>query len=181
MLEKLKDFFYDCSDTLLSIFIVLIMALVITWKLSGAMSIPIFANANDPSEKIIAENPQDSEISISDNNQGEGDNGETNTNTSQEDSNQETSTSTPADSNTEVEVVHVESKDIKIEIPKGTYGAGIAKILKENGLIENTSDFISRVEELKLAPKLRYGTFTIKSNSSVDDIIYIITGTSRSN
>lgn len=179
MLEKLKDFFYDCSDTLLSLFIVLIMALVITWKLSGAMSIPLFNSTNDPSKKIIAENPQNVEISISDNNKDN--NTQPDSTVSQENTNQEPTTDSTADSNTEVEVVRVEAKDIKIEIPKGTIGAGIAKILQEKGLIENTSDFLNRVEELELSPKLRYGTFTIKSDSSIDQMITIITGISINN
>lgn len=179
MLEKLKDFFYDCSDTLLSLFIVLIMALVITWKLSGAMSIPLFNNTNDPSKKIIAENPQNVEIGISDNN--EDNNTKPDNTVSQENTNQETTTDSTANSDTEVEVVRVEAKDIKIEIPKGTIGAGIAKILQERGLIENTSDFLNRVEELELSPKLRYGTFTIKSDSSIDQMITIITGVSINN
>lgn len=169
MLEKLKDFFYDCSDTLLSLFIVLIMALVITWKLSGAMSIPLFNNTNDPAKKIIAESPKNVEINISDNT------------VSQENTNQETTTDSTPKSNTEVEVVPVEAKNIKIEIPKGTIGAGIAKILQEKGLIENTSDFLGRVEELELSPKLRYGTFTIKSDSSIDQMITIITGVNINN
>lgn len=158
MLEKLKDFFYDCSDTLLSLFIVLIMALIIAWKLSGAMSMPLFNNTVDANEKIITEKINNIDKNISDNNVIE-----------QIDSNQETNIETPVESNKEVE-------NIKIEIPKGATGNSIAKILKEKGLIENTSEFINRVEQLKLGPKLRFGTFTIKSNSSIDDMINIITG-----
>ncbi|MCT4562951.1 MAG: endolytic transglycosylase MltG [Maledivibacter sp.] len=187
MLEKLKDFFYDFSDTLLSLFIVLIMALVIVWKLSGAMSIPLLKNMDEPSQKIIAENPQDNSTNLVDSNNNDT---STSDNVSQEVSNNDTSSETPVDSNINVEVVDNEPKDtkniedikdIKVEIPKGTIGAGIAKILKEQGLVETDSEFLNRVEELELSPKLRYGTFTIKSNSSIDEMISIITGVSINN
>lgn len=165
MLEKLKDFFYDFSDNLLSLVIILVMALVITWKLSGAMSIPIFSNATD---LLKADNPTKIEENVSDNS--------SNSKDSQENANNETNTEKPTESNENIEVVEVEAKDIKVEIPKGTTGVGIAKILLDKGLINEKSEFITRVEELQLAPKLRYGNFTIKSNSSLDQIISIITG-----
>jgi len=171
VLEKLKDFFYDCSDTLLSLFIILVMVLVITWKLSGAMSIPLFNNTDDGFEAIAAEDQQNNDATISDN---------TGSTTPQEEPNEETEPEKPVTPNDQIQVIEVQAKDINIEIPKGTTGSGIAKILQSEGLIENTSDFINRVEELGLAPKLRFGTFTIKSNSSLDEIISIITGTSRS-
>lgn len=172
MIEKLKDFFYDCSDTLLSLLILLVMVFVITWKLSGAMSIPLFAHSKDTYEPEITI-PIEENVS---NNENDSISKEQSQEEYQESTNQD-----PIESNEEVEVVNIEGEDITVEIPKGTVGNGIAMILKEKGLIKNTSEFISRVEELKLSPKLRYGTFTIKSNSSIDEIITVITGVSINN
>ncbi|SHJ84846.1 MltG/YceG/YrrL family protein [Paramaledivibacter caminithermalis] len=183
MFEKIKDFFYDFSDTLLSLFIILVMGFVITWKLSGAMSIPIFNTINNPSIKILEENPKNIEINISDgktNDKSHGNNTETNSNVSQENSNQDT-TNSSTNSNTENKAVHIKAENIDIQIPKGTSGIGIANILKEKGLIDDTSKFLNRVEELELAPKLRYGEFSIKSNSSIDEMITIITGVNINN
>lgn len=173
VLEKLKDFFYDCSDALLSLFIILVMVLVITWKLSGAMSIPLFNNTNDDVHIINTENQQanDNKNAIPDNTDK--------SNPSHEEINQQAQAEEPVTPSDDIEVIQVEAEDIEVEIPKGSTGSGIAKILQSEGLIESTSDFINRVEELGLGPKLRFGTFTIKSNSSLDEIISIITGTSR--
>ncbi|WP_432401782.1 hypothetical protein [Wukongibacter sp. M2B1] len=168
MLEKLKDFFYDCSDTLLSLSIVLLMALVITWKLSGAMSIAIFNDKNDVKTIVQAENPKVIEKEVV-----KGDN-----NASQENENQENITTPPTKPDSDAEVVEVEAQDIKVEIPKGSTGSSIATILLEKGLISSKVEFIDRVEEKGLSPKLRFGNFTIKSGSSVDEIISIITGIS---
>lgn len=68
------------------------------------------------------------------------------------------------------------SSDVKIVIPAGSAGITIAKILKEQGIITDTKAFISRVDALKMGPKLKAGTFTIKAGSSVDDVIYTIAG-----
>lgn len=164
MLEKLKDFFYDCSDTLLSLFIILVMGLVITWKLSGAMSMPLFEVSNNSYDIINIEEPKNVEENVP-----------------QKDTDPEPTTENPSDSDNDVEVIQVEATNIKVEIPKGITGNGIAKILQQKGLIENPREFINRVEELGLGPKLRFGNFTIKSDSSIDKIISIITGTNNIN
>lgn len=171
MVEKLKDFFFDISDTLFSLLIILIMVFAISWKLSGAMSIPIFKDINN---EISAAKPQP-KISIEE---------ETPSNDikasaediSKESNLEKTNSEETASSHNSIKISEVPIVDIKVEIPRGTTGSGIAKILKEQGLIDSTSQFISRVEELNLSPKLRFGTFTIKSNSSLDQVIAIITG-----
>ncbi len=164
MLEKLKDFFYDLSDTFLSLSIILIMVLVITWKLSGAMSIPILSSVTAQNEVV-----NDNTLKLEKNG---AENSTDNNNTASEE---------PTKTNTDIEVINLEAKDVKVEIPKGTTGVGIAKILLDKGLINDRSEFINRVEELNLAPKLRFGNFTIKSTSSLDQIISIITGVKNIN
>lgn len=183
MLERLKNLIYDCSDFLLALLIIVIMVGTITWKLSDIITVPL---AHDSSSSIV-ENEADDSIIVEENS---GDY------SSEEYPNTEENVNQPLDQdpqidnvsdnevsdNAVIEIDPVESsnsKDIVVDIPKGTAGTGIAKILQEKGLIDSSSDFINRVEELELAPKLRFGEFTIKSNSSIDDIIYIITGVKR--
>ncbi|WP_432665749.1 hypothetical protein R9X47_05600 [Wukongibacter baidiensis] len=178
MLEKLKDFFYDFSDTLLSLTIILLMALVITWKLSGAMSIAIFDDKSDVQAVVKAEDPKVAEkdvVNVDNNIPQENTNQESN---NEENKTPENITEPPTKPDNNVEVVNVESKDIKVEIPKGSTGSSIAAILLEKGLISSKKEFLDRVEEKGLAPKLRYGDFTVKSGSSIDKIISIITGVS---
>lgn len=75
---------------------------------------------------------------------------------------------TPSEKKTETVTIH---------IPSGASVTDIAKILKDQGLIENTASFYTRVEALNLAVKLKFGTFKIPVGTDVDDIIYIITRT----
>ncbi len=132
------------------------------------MSIAIFDDKKDVQAVVQTEKPE-----VTEKNAVNVDN-----NISQENENQENVTEPPAKPDNNVEVTEVESKSIKVEIPKGSTGSGIATILLEKGLIASKDEFLDRVEEKGLVPKLRFGNFTIKTDSSVDQIISIITGVS---
>lgn len=64
----------------------------------------------------------------------------------------------------------------KILVPSGTFSTGIAKILKENGLIEDTRDFDRTAENLNLANRLKAGSFDIPTDASIEEIVKIIAG-----
>ena len=61
-----------------------------------------------------------------------------------------------------------------ITIPNGTPGSGVATILRENELIDNTRDFIKTAEDLNLANKLKSGSFDISSDATIEDMVRII-------
>ena len=63
---------------------------------------------------------------------------------------------------------------ITINIPDGTLPSGIGSILESNGLIESKNEFVLRAQSLGLDRKLKAGTFRIKTNSSLDEIIKIL-------
>ncbi|TCO73820.1 MltG/YceG/YrrL family protein [Marinisporobacter balticus] len=172
MWEKLKDVLYEVSDILLAVVIILFMSTVITWQVTDSLAYS--------KEKVD---------SLNETTKNEVVNQETPLPINQE----ETDSSSDAPSITpneqipkEIvpkETVPVEPEPtqqpptiIHVEIPSGTAGTGIAKILKEKGLIEDTAKFIARVEELKMASKLKSGTFDIQAGSTLDDVIYTIVG-----
>ena len=64
---------------------------------------------------------------------------------------------------------------IKINIPPGSASSKIGEILVDNNLIENENDFIEKAIELKLDTKLKYGDFEIPQNSSLEEILEILT------
>lgn len=90
-----------------------------------------------------------------------------------------TNTTTPA-TNTTTPATTVTTPpagaDFKVEIPAGSSGLAIAKILKEKSIISDTKMFITRVDQLKMGSKLKAGSFTIKSGSTLDEVIYTLTG-----
>ncbi|QEK11775.1 endolytic transglycosylase MltG [Crassaminicella thermophila] len=171
MFEKMKDALYEISDILLAFVIILTMSTIITWKVTDSLAYSkeniAKVNVNSDSNEIkVVEEPTlpiiEEEADSSDSDEEVISKEEDIPSTSVDDK-------VPADPSPQPTIVH-------IQIPSGTPGIGIAKILKDKGLIENTTKFISRVEELKIASKLKSGTFDIKTNTSLDDIIYIIAG-----
>ncbi len=63
----------------------------------------------------------------------------------------------------------------KINVPSGSSSYDIANILESNKLISNKSDFIEKAEEMNLSNKLRAGDFELSSNSSLENILTILT------
>ena len=176
MLEKIKDILYDLTDFALVILIIVIMTTVISIKITDAMSVNLFSFFNnektsetatiDAPEAPIEEADDIEEIIIkpefdeATNNEGDTTNDTTHNN---EENN---------DSETTIE----SNKKVTIVIESGSTGYSIAKKLRDNALIEDTSVFISRVEDLQLGAKLQSGTFELNTSQSLDDMIYTLAG-----
>jgi hypothetical protein len=178
MLEKIKDLLYDLTDFALVILIIIIMTTVISVKITDAMSVNLFSLFNNETagETAVIDTPEDpiaekddevEEIIIkpefdesSDNE--ESTSGETNENNESNDTSETTSTES--------------NKEVTIIIESGSTGYAIAKKLRDNALIEDTSAFINRVEDLQLGAKLQSGTFVLNTSQSLDDMIYTLAG-----
>ncbi len=192
--EKIKDLIYDFSDIIISLVIITMIFGVVSWKISDSMAYTQFTGQ---STKAVLEKTDKPAASGTDA-QGSGNTtDQANTETTGTDGGNGTTppasgttapptdtasqggkpsasagTTTPAatpNSNTV-------SADVKVVIPPGSAGITIAKILKEQGIITDTKAFITRVDALKMGPKLKAGTFTIKAGSTLDDVIYTIAG-----
>ena len=171
-MEKLKDIIYDVGDVLFSLIIVIIMVSVVTIKLSSAMDINILGSdlntalLNKPVEdEVIIPKPETPDTIIIDDNDAPNSDDTT------------IPTETPSQNEDNEEVVEVVT-DITLEIPKGSTAVSIANLLESKNLVDSSSAFLDRVQELKLDSKLKYGTFKIKSSYSTDKIISVITGVS---
>lgn len=165
MTERLRDFIYDCSDIILTLLIIGCMFLVISWKVTDIMGISLYPESDKTS--LSADYNLDNGNLIEENNEA--------VESSEDDLIIIEESESVSTSNESVVQIAEEIKEVTIDIPKGTFGVGVAKILLEKGLIDSSSEFISRIEELGLAPKLKFGTFTLKSNNSIDEIIHILT------
>ncbi len=180
MFEKFKDLLYEASDVLLAFVIILIMSTVITWKVSDSLA---FSTHKLPTETPVVEkqNPKTDEApletpSTKSTPENSSQNGSPSNNESAPPPNEQ---KTPPVLETVVIAVAPQTTLIQINIPNGTPGSGIANILKQNGLIDNTAKFIARIQELKLESKLKSGKFSVPSNASLDDVIYTITGAKK--
>lgn len=192
-MEKLKDLFYDMSDTLLSILIIAVMFYTISWKLSDTMSytpsfdIPfISSNANadipdaepiDGSEIAINE---DSAFVTSENTEAGGeviDMTPPSTDTQELPETPSVETPTPQAAKPEGQTIEViQSKEVEFVVPSGMLASKIIQKLVDEGLIDDKSAFTSRLSERKLDSKLRSGTFKLRADMSYDQIINKLTG-----
>ena len=191
MFEKLKDVLYETSDVLLALVIILIMSSVITWKVTDSLAYTqekgsIFAEiAQQTSEEKPEENDHVADtqevivISSAPEEQTQPDETVTPAISVQEQTTTQASSAPPPTKPEPPKPTPTVAAIIRVDIPSGTSGSGIAKLLKDKGLIDNTAKFIARVEELKLSSKLKSDIFEIPSGTSLDDIIYIITGIKR--
>jgi cell division protein YceG involved in septum cleavage len=65
---------------------------------------------------------------------------------------------------------------VSFEISSGATGYSIAKQLREQGLISDSSAFIKRVEEMNAGSKLKAGTFILRKSMTLDEIIKSLAG-----
>lgn len=78
----------------------------------------------------------------------------------------------PPESNEEVPNPNA---DITINIPSGSTSEDIAKILHDNGIIQDTNQFVVYLIENNIDTRIHAGTFTFKQNMSLEDISNILT------
>lgn len=194
-MEKLKDLFYDISDTLLSILIIALMFFTISWKLSDSMSYTLAFDipflTSESSEEMPEATPIDgTEVAI----------GNDSPTVSTPDPSAETGDSegevidmtqpaqtpdeTPAVEPTTPEAAKpdgqtiqvIEAKEVAFVVPSGMLASKIIQKLEDEGLISDKSAFTSRLAERKLDSKLRSGTFKLSTDMSYDQIINKLTG-----
>ncbi|SET33125.1 hypothetical protein SAMN05660297_02047 [Natronincola peptidivorans] len=165
-MEKIRDILHDFSDVFIAIIITVTMLVVVAWNLGDwfddnntASAIDTASTIEESNKEIQSKLPEiDSEI---------------------DEAPEETVVEevppveeSQEESSTPIEITVVASK--QITIPNGTPGVGVARILQENGLIENTQDFIRVAEELDLSLKLKSGTFQIPTDATIETMVKII-------
>lgn len=170
MLERWKDLFYEISDVLLALVIILMMSTVITWKVTDSLAYS--KDKTSIAQEPIMNQEKESNPIAANNKNTESDS--SNFVEMQDDMVEDINGGGSTDEQTPV--ISSQPSMIHVEIPSGTPGMNIAKILKDRGLIDNTAKFVARIEERNLSSKLKSGSFDIESGTSLDRIINIITG-----
>ena len=176
--DGLKDFLYDSIDYIIMIGIIGIVVFIIGWRLDL-----LFAKDADDilqDDSIIVEREHDESQSSDPIHEDEEDELD-------EEDEEEESTEPIVEDDPEPEkpvepekpkepvVDDTNSTTITIDIPAGSSLASIAGILESNKLISSKTDFINKSEEMQLATKVKAGSFKIKSGSSMENILKILT------
>lgn len=185
-MERIKDFFHDFSDIFLAIIIAGIMFAVLTLNLGNWFDdFPNTILASEPANtsgeqdnNSVNKRPDNSSTGLKDeDNQSEI---EDNINKIETEEPQNNESQNNRNANSDTNEIGQENKmpqeTKKITIPNGTFGTGVAKILKENGLINDINDFIRAAENLNLSSRLKSGSFEIPTNATVEDMAKIIAG-----
>ena len=168
--EKFKDILYDSMDYIMMLFIIIGIALISGWRLDAlfakdALDIAdnnatIDDNQNKPIEKPNNDIDDKQDAGI--------DNGNNQDHNKAPDSDAK-------DDNKENQNNNMQDKTtITINIPEGSFPSQIASILRSNGIIEDSDEFIHKSQELGLDTKLQSGSFKITTDASLEDIIKII-------
>ena len=180
-MEKIKDLLYDLSDVFLSIIIIVLIFGVVSWKISDVMKVPgvSVAQSENTYVSVADEVSEDNKIEI----------------ITLEPNDDPVTDVVASDDKTDVTIVDTtDSVDtstttsdakpvptkktftINIEIPSGTTGFGISKILKSNGLITDTNEFLQLATKLELVNKMRSGTYELSSDMTMEEMIRKLTG-----
>lgn len=194
MLEKVKDFFYDISDVLLSIVIIAVMFYTISWKLSDTMSytphfnLPFMSSESEANEPPAIEPDDTTHIAVDNDSAVIGgntdavDDGEVidmtpidNTTSEPSDNTSETTSSEAAKPESD-SINVITSKEISFIVPSGMLASKIIQKLEDEGLVDDKTAFTQRLSERKLDSKLRSGTFQLSSDMTYDQIINKLTG-----
>lgn len=194
MAEKMKDLIYDFSDIIISLIIITMIFGVVSWKISDSMAYSSFTEQSskatlDQKDNQTADADKSTDASVSGDAGTDGKDAPAANTTANSTAGTTNTGGKPAAGNTTGTTAAGTTQtttapptaaapvtEFKVVIPSGSAGISIAKILKEAGIISDTKMFITRVDQLKMGPKLKAGSFTIKAGSTLDDVIYTLAG-----
>lgn len=160
MFEKIKDFFYDISDIFVSLLIIALIFVSVSWKISDTLSIDMDApitsaidqeQVNDPPVIIVTpETPVDP------------------------------SAEEPAPEDPAVVVEPVTPVDLKtFTVSEGSTGYSIGQKLQSEGYVDDVNSFVKRLIEMGYDSKLRAGDFKLSASDDLDTIIRVLAGQRR--
>ncbi len=178
--EKLKDMLYDGVDYIIMIAIVVGVILIINWRLDGLFAESNTETSPKPSE-TITENKSNHDDST-DSKEAEESN---DSKPSDDEKKDEAKDKNSSDTKKEDEAKNSNSSDtedkkesniiIEVDIPAGSASSNIGDILVSKGLIKEKGEFLKKLTESNLETKLRHGKYKIPENSSLEEILNILT------
>ena len=173
-MKKIKDLIYDYNDIFVALLIIAVAGAIIFWRVTNIMAYPDYLAGKEQTKT--------GEVDFSDVDLTPSDVGEFNENpediTTQTPEEGQSGEQTPAGETAPEEPEQTAQVDAdgnyRVEIPKGSSALGIARILKEQGIISDVDAFMEKVEEMGATMKMKYGNYKIPQGSSAEEIINIL-------
>ncbi|NLJ78011.1 MAG: endolytic transglycosylase MltG [Tissierellia bacterium] len=153
LLERIKDILYDGIDYIIMIAIIVVVILVINWRLGGLFAPNDIKIASDTPKTISEDGYEDDSSEPSE----EGDE------------------ELPDDISPTPQNESPSSTLIELYIPAGSTSSSIGDALIIKGLIEDKAIFLEEIKKSNLETKLRHGMYRIPLNSSIGEILDILT------
>jgi len=187
MLERLKDFLYDISDIMVSLLIIAIIFLSVSWKISDTLSFKLESGLGAPSHINASENiPKDT----ADNNTVSDEDDHViniipDTTVNMPENEIPPSSTDPADNTGETDSnLGSDTPDTPLTfntfvVPSGASGYSIGQQLASEGYVDDGNTFVNRLVERELDRKLFAGEFKLSKQDDLDTIISVLTGQGR--
>lgn len=178
-LEKLKDFLYDATDYIIMLVVVLVVVGIIGWRLEilfaeDTLEEPTEKDNTVASDEIEIDKKIKKEDEVTENNEKTEEEKE-----EDKEEKEETKDEKKEDKNDSKEKEKEKSdkkseETVTVSIPEGSLSEAIADILFEEKLIKDKGEFLKTAKDLNLETKLKPGKFEIKSNSTYEEILQIL-------
>ncbi len=174
-MKKIKDLIYDYNDIFVALLIIAAAAAIILWRVTDIMAYPEYLAGKEQTQagdvdfsdvdltpvdiEPFNENPD--EITVDGTEEGQ--------------SGEQTPAEEPSNTEEPAQTAQADADgNYRVEIPKGSSAQGIARILKDQGIITDIDAFMDKVEELGATMKMKYGNYKIPQGSSAEEIINIL-------
>ncbi len=170
-MRKIKDLIYDYNDIFVALLIIAAAAAIIFWRVTDIMAYPEYLAGKTQSQtgEVDFSNVDLNPVSVDEFNQNPDEFNSTEEGGSQEQTPEAEGEQEPAPT-----AQAGADGNYTVEIPKGSSAQGIARLLKEQGIITDVDSFMEKVEELGATMKMKYGTYKIPQGSSAEEIINIL-------
>jgi hypothetical protein len=165
-MKKLKDLIYDYNDIFVAILIVILAGVIISWRISDIMAYPKYLAEQTAGEISDNIDINDIDLSLDD---------IENINDNPEDIVADPTPNPTVENPENEEIEFVTAEDTSFTVPTGVSGTKIAQLLYEANLVESPQQFITAVAKKNAETKLMAGTFKIPAESTVEDIVAILT------
>ncbi len=173
-MKKIKDLIYDYNDIFVALLIIAAAGAIIFWRVTDIMAYPDYLAGKEQTQagdvdfsdvdltpvNVDEFNEQPDDITAP---EGSGENQGGEQTPAEPDQDE-----TPATAQTDADGNYV------VEIPKGSSAQGIARILKEQGIISDVDAFMDTVDAMGATMKMKYGTYKIPQGSSAEQIVEIL-------
>ncbi len=163
-MDKFKDFIYNVSDVLVTILIILIAALLISWRVSAIVHYPDKVHSEQGNYSSVVQDDEDEDKDDREN--------QDNDKKSGKDSDDNDNDKNTDDSDDKTDTT---AKSYSITVTDNESAGEIAQNLVDIGIISDKKEFLDAVKIAGAETKLKSGTFDFPPDCTAEQIVALMT------